>query len=197
MSDVRTAPAARRRTTRRLLRAALPAIAAIVAGACGDDAVVAAPPDLGPAPAVVLQPLTAGGTAVALGDLAGHVVYVEFWTTTCPPCRDALLAADAVAAERAADGLRVLAVNVGEQPEVARAALVSRPTPALRHFADPRQQVAASFGVDGVPTSVLIDRRGRLRAVERGYAPARWPLVRGRIAAVLAEADPGAASPQP
>jgi peroxiredoxin len=106
-------------------------------------------------------PLAAGGRA-AYPERAGDVVLLHFWATWCPPCREELPALQALHAQLAPRGLRVLAVSVdGSAPEtVARFAAERGLGFAVLH--DPGEEVARRYGVAAYPTSVVIDRAGRV-----------------------------------
>ena len=106
-------------------------------------------------------PRVAGGR-VSLGDHAGQVVLLNFWATWCAPCRAELPALQALHAALAGDGLRVLAVSVdaGSAGAVARFAAERGVEFPVLH--DPREEVAHRYGVVAYPTSVVIDRAGRV-----------------------------------
>jgi peroxiredoxin len=106
-------------------------------------------------------PLADGGRA-AYREHAGEVVLLHFWATWCPPCREELPALQALHAQLAPQGLRVLAVSVdgGSAETVARFAAERGLDFAVLH--DPREEVARLYGVAAYPTSVVIDRAGRV-----------------------------------
>ena len=56
-----------------------------------------------------------------LGDFRGRVVFLNFWATWCPPCREEMPAMQALAAELEKQGLVVLALNYEESAETAEA----------------------------------------------------------------------------
>jgi len=113
------------------------------------------------APAVTLETLD-GGVA-ALGQLKGRVVLVNFWATWCPPCRAEMPGLESVYEDRRAAGFTVLGISLDERPPAEVSAFLR--DHAIRYpvaMATP-EAVAAFGGVSTLPTSYLIDRRGRMR----------------------------------
>lgn len=72
--------------------------------------------ELGPAPAFTLP--TLDGDSLALADLRGRVVLVNFWATWCAPCVAEM--PDLSALHEEFDGLTVVGVAVDEGPELVR-----------------------------------------------------------------------------
>ncbi|ROS26270.1 thiol-disulfide isomerase/thioredoxin [Cellulomonas sp. PhB150] len=107
------------------------------------------------------------GTDVDTGDWAGDVVVVNTWYAACPPCR--VEAPDLVAAaeDYAAEGVRFIGVNGTDDAGSAQAfeRQFNIPYPSI-HDAD-GTAIAALQGqipVEAVPTTVVLDRQGRVMA---------------------------------
>ncbi|MBX5493230.1 MAG: TlpA family protein disulfide reductase [Chloroflexi bacterium] len=118
-----------------------------------------------PAPPFVL-PTPDGGT-LALEDLRGHVVLLNFWATWCEPCRAEMADLDRLAREWGPQGVRVVGINVGENPEQVRrfAAELGLQFPLV---IDSEGTVYPAYGVMGLPTSFLVDADGLIRDVRLG-----------------------------
>lgn len=99
----------------------------------------------------------------------GKVVVVTFWATWCGPCLRSLPSLDRLATERAAAGVEVWAVNVDDAS--AARALFDRAGYRLPLLADDGD-TSARFGVNALPHTVVVDRRGRVVEVHRGNDPA-------------------------
>lgn len=113
------------------------------------------------APAVAVQ-LLHGGT-LSLADLRGQVVLVNFWATWCPPCRVEMPGFQRVYEARRDDGFTILGLSADLiSDEQIRWFLRQRGIEymvgrATRHASE-------SFGgANTLPTSILIDARGRIR----------------------------------
>lgn len=60
------------------------------------------------------------GAPVDLESLRGQVVWLNFWTTSCVPCRTEMPAMQRLADEYADDGLTVVGIDVGEGADSVR-----------------------------------------------------------------------------
>jgi thiol-disulfide isomerase/thioredoxin len=105
---------------------------------------------------------------VLLGKASGRVTFVDFWATWCEPCRLSLPLVEGFAA--AHPDVDVVAVDVGERPEVARE--YAREHGVSNVAFDEGARAASAFGVSGYPTIVVIDPRGYVRAKWTGFNPA-------------------------
>ena len=65
-------------------------------------------------------PPTLDGVTVDLGEMRGQVVWLNFWTTSCVPCRTEMPAMQALAERYADDGLQVVGIDIGEGSDSVR-----------------------------------------------------------------------------
>lgn len=123
-----------------------------------------------PAPDFTLTDLD--GNTVSLSSLQGKVVFLDFWATWCPPCRQSLPHTQALSQhEKAQSGdLVVLAVNLRETPEQVKQFMQEQGF-SFRVVMDRDASVARAYRVQGIPTFVVIDRSGKLAWVQVGFAP--------------------------
>lgn len=68
-----------------------------------------------------LPPPTLDGAAVDIESLRGRVVWLNFWTTSCVPCRTEMPAMQQLAEDYADEGLTVVGIDVGEGADSVRA----------------------------------------------------------------------------
>jgi thiol-disulfide isomerase/thioredoxin len=155
----------------------------------------AGPPPAGPVPQPItvlearppasvpgLRFTTADGTARSLADYAGKGVVLNFWATWCVPCVSEMPALDSLARAVAQEGIVVLPVSLDRTGAAAvgpfYAAHGIRDLPVLL---DPHSDTMTALKLDGIPTTLVIDRHGR--EVSRVQGPVQWDS--DRAAAVL------------
>ena len=102
------------------------------------------------------------GREVDLSSFKGDVVLVNFWATWCEPCREEMPSLQRLQQKFGAQGLRVLAVNVGEGAPRIRQFLERTPV-SLSILRDADSDVMKAWRVRMLPASFLVDRRGMLR----------------------------------
>jgi len=107
----------------------------------------------------------------SLRNYAGKVVLVDFWASWCKPCALSLPWLSKLAATYCDEGLVVVAVNVDKKLAAAESFLaVLDPRVVVVH--DSEGKLAAAHELEGMPSSFLYDRTGKLRAQHVGFLPA-------------------------
>ncbi len=128
------------------------------------------------------------GAAVDLADLRGEVVVVNFWGSWCPPCRQEMPGLVDVAEDPATDA-RFLGVNVRDgSTETAQGFERTFDVPFPTVW-DPDGRALLSFPTALVrlpPTTVVLDREGRIAAYVIGPIPSELTL-RELVASVAGE----------
>jgi cytochrome c biogenesis protein CcmG, thiol:disulfide interchange protein DsbE len=128
-----------------------------------------------------------GGGTYALAEDVGRVVFLDVWATWCEPCKDALPAYSALAAELAGTDARFYALSVDEDiRQVAR--FVQETGLTLPVLLDEGAHIAERLlSVRALPTTFLIDRRGRIRYVHEEYRVEHLAQIRAELQLLLAE----------
>ncbi|MGD9850351.1 MAG: redoxin domain-containing protein [Nitrospirales bacterium] len=134
------------------------------------------------------QLLDMNGRSVALSDMQGKVVLLNFWATWCGPCRVEMPSMEVLYQSYRDKGLEILAVSVDEQgPAVTRPFQEDKKlTFPILHDRD--YQVGLLYGARSLPMTYIIDRKGTIR--ERVFGSREWdtPNARQSILKILEEA---------
>ena len=122
----------------------------------------------GPAPDFTLK--SRDGSNVRLSDLRGQVVMLNFWASWCGPCRQEMPILDDLYKRYGKAGFVLLGVNVEQDSSLGEKYLKDTPVkfPILW---DPTSKVSQLYTVDAMPSTVMIDRDGKMRYLHRGYKP--------------------------
>ncbi len=105
---------------------------------------------------------------MTLASLKGKVVVLDFWATWCAPCREAIPHLIRLYRDNGDKGLTVIGMNVDKgEGEVVRRFVKSMEIPYPILFAS--EEVARSYGVTALPTTILIDREGKIREKIVGF----------------------------
>jgi len=115
-----------------------------------------------PAPVLTLRRLDAPGV-FSLASLRGKVVAINFWASWCVPCRDEAPLLERTWLENRAKGLVVLGVDANDYSADARR-FVRKHGLTYPIVLDPHGSTLGHWGVPGLPTTFVVDRRGRVVA---------------------------------
>jgi peroxiredoxin len=105
---------------------------------------------------------TLDGRATTLSEaLGGHIGLVSMWATWCETCREELAALTRLSERAGARGAVVLAVAVGEKRETVQAFVAAHHL-GYTQLVDEDFHLADALGARRVPTTLVIDRAGRI-----------------------------------
>ena len=129
---------------------------------------------------------TKAAAPLDLAGLQGRVVYLDFWASWCGPCKQSFPWMQSMKAMYETQGLTVIAVNLdAERADADRFLDRFKPTFDVRF--DPKGEFAEFYRIEGMPSSVLIDRHGVKRFTHVGFRPEDAPLVEAQLRELLAE----------
>ncbi len=110
------------------------------------------------------------GKPVSLSGFKGDVVMINFWASWCGPCRQEMPLIEGLHKKYGKLGFTVLAVNVDADPKDAQKMLAEIPVSFPIGF-DSKNKVSELYKVDSMPSTVMVDRKGNMRFLHRGYKP--------------------------
>jgi thiol-disulfide isomerase/thioredoxin len=93
---------------------------------------------------------------------------LNFWASWCGPCREEMPLLDGIAKKYGKMGFVLYGINVEQNNTDAKKMLKELGTSFTILF-DPESKLSGLYGVDAMPTSVIIDKKGQIRYVDRGY----------------------------
>jgi peroxiredoxin len=103
-----------------------------------------------------------------LSEHRGEVIMLNFWASWCGPCREEMPLLNDLHARYEPVGFQVWGVNVDANRSDAEALLGKIPVEFPVLF-DSASDVSKLFGVEAMPSSVFIDRDGKVRYVHKGF----------------------------
>ena len=111
------------------------------------------------------------GRIWSLSDLRGQVVFVNFWATWCPPCREEMPSMETLNKMMAGKSFKMLTILSNDDPDMADRFVktVGGTFPVLL---DPDSAIGTAYGLTGVPETYIVDKQGILR--EKFLGPRPW-----------------------
>ena len=132
-------------------------------------------PDLGPRIGQPLADFTLpdmDSNPVQLAALQGKVVFINVWTTWCPPCIEEMPTIQRLYEQLHPKGLEILAINMDALGRQTVEPFLDRRRLTFPVLLDPESQTERLYGTAGVPESFIVDKAGRL--VEKIVGPRDW-----------------------
>jgi peroxiredoxin len=135
-----------------------------------------------PAPVFALKDLD--DKEISLKDLKGSVVVLDFWASWCGPCVGSLPKINQLHEEFKEQGVKVFAVNQGEDKELVQGFMKSRNL-SLPVLLDTDTKVGNQYDANAIPETVVIDKSGQIRNVFVGAGPDTESKLKEAIQAAL------------
>ena len=146
------------------------------------------------------QALEAGQTApdfdlpgrlgtIKLSDFKGKAVYLDFWASWCGPCKQSFPWMNDMQSRYGNKGLQVVAINVDQKGEDAKAFLKDNRATFEVVF-DQAGKTPRSYAIKGMPTSVLIGPDGKVQLIHSGFRSAEREELERQIKLALSRVEP-------
>jgi len=121
-----------------------------------------------PAPAISLA--DPSGSTADLSDFRGKLVLVNLWATWCEPCLREMPSLDRMQ-RHLTDKITVVAISEDRGGSETVAPFIDKlGLKSFKTYLDPKSGAGRAFKVEGLPTSFLIDREGRVLGRVEGAA---------------------------
>jgi len=127
-----------------------------------------------------------GKKKVHLSDYRGKTVVVNFWATWCGPCQQEMPLLDQMYKKYKPAGFTLIGVNVDKEAPPVKDLMARKPV-SFPVLLDPANQVSKAYHVDEMPSTVIIDRKGEIRYIHRGYKPGDENDYQDRIRQLIRE----------
>lgn len=137
-----------------------------------------------PAPEFTL--LDVDGAEVKLSDFKGKVVLLDFWATWCGPCVQAMPQLQSLFENYKGKNVVILGINSWERDQDVVKPFLEEKNITYRILVDPDNEVIAKYGVTGIPTFFIIDKKGFIRHSHIGL-PSDESIIQKNIDELLVE----------
>ena len=137
-----------------------------------------------PAPDFTLK--SDSGKNLKLSEHRGEVVLINFWASWCGPCRQEMPLLSELHDKYKSLGFTVLGVNVEQDSSDAKKLLREMPVSFPVLF-DSDSTVSKQYDVVAMPSTVLVDRNGKMRYLHKGYKPGEEEIYLEMVRSLIRE----------
>lgn len=98
----------------------------------------------------------------------GKVVYIDFWSSWCIPCRKSFPWMNKLQRKYQQQGLTILSINLDHDRKLADEFLIENPA-LFPVIYDPKGLIARKYKLRGMPSSFIINRTGQIVSAHVGF----------------------------
>ena len=99
---------------------------------------------------------------INMSEFNGNLLLLNFWATWCAPCKEEMPSLDRLQKNKNLNNLKVFVINISKESiKKIDNFFKELNIKNLEPYFDPPTTLAKTFGLRGVPTSILIDREGK------------------------------------
>jgi thiol-disulfide isomerase/thioredoxin len=111
------------------------------------------------------------GRQVSLSDFKGKILFVNFWATWCPPCREEMPSMQKLHARLKDKDFLIVAIDLQESAEPVKKFLNEYELTFMT-LLDSKGETGPLFGINSIPTTLIMDKNGMIIGVAMG--PRDW-----------------------
>jgi len=98
---------------------------------------------------------------IDLDEFQGNLILMNFWATWCAPCKEEMPSLDLLIKNKDLDNLVIFPINIGkDSTKKALEFYQDLEIKNLKFYFDSPSTLAKSFGLRGIPTSILFNKKG-------------------------------------
>jgi cytochrome c biogenesis protein CcmG/thiol:disulfide interchange protein DsbE len=130
---------------------------------------------------------TLGGQEITLSELKGKVILLDFWATWCGPCKESIPHLVQIYKTNQEKGFELIGMSMDKKGEA----------DTVRHFVRSMdipypiimtpEDVARNYGIKGLPTTILIDKEGKIREKIVGFNSSIARQMAAKVAELASE----------
>lgn len=108
------------------------------------------------------------GKNLNLVEQRGQIIIINFWASWCGPCRKEMPMLQSLQEKYNSLGVSVWGINVEQENQAGRDFLADLEL-SFPIFFDSTNTISANYQVEAMPTTVIVDRSGKVRFIFQGY----------------------------
>ena len=120
---------------------------------------------------VDIQLTDINGGAVRLSDFRGKIIFLNFWTTWCPPCRIEMPSMERLYRNLKDKNFEMIGIDL-QEPVSRLKAFVKKFKLTFTILLDSNGDVGSLFGIRSLPTTFILDHKGRI--IGQALGPREW-----------------------
>ena len=97
-----------------------------------------------------------------INQYTGKLLILNFWATWCEPCKEEMPSLDSLQINPELDNIKIFAINIGkENLNKVNKFFIDFNIKNFEPYFDPPTTLAKKFSLRGIPTSILINKKGQ------------------------------------
>jgi len=139
-------------------------------------------------PANDFEGKTLEGERIQLSDYKGKVVLIDIWASWCTPCRKEMPFLIELYSEFDRSNFEIIAINIDDKISNAKSFLSQlKYQPMFPIVMDPKKEIPELYRIKAMPTTILIDKTGKIRYWHNGFKKSHKRKYREELKILLSE----------